>query len=152
MNLAARLQSSAPVDGVLIGEATFRELGPRAIVEPLPPMRVKGMREPVTAYVLHRLATPVGDAPRATARVLVGARPESELQLQLVERAPQDRDPLGDGGVRLRIDRRRPRDPVAAREAPACRSISRASSIEFSTTPMSTFRTMNAATRMKLTK
>ena len=61
MNLAARLQASAPVGGILIGEATFRELGPRAIVEPLAPMRVKGMREPVTAYLLHRLATSAGD-------------------------------------------------------------------------------------------
>ncbi len=62
VNLASRLQSSAPVDSVLIGEATFRELGPRASVEPMPPMRVKGMREPVTAYLLHRLTTSAGDA------------------------------------------------------------------------------------------
>jgi adenylate cyclase len=63
VNLAARLQASAPVDGVLIGDATFRELGPHASVEPLAPLRVKGMREPVTAYLLHRLTTPAGDAP-----------------------------------------------------------------------------------------
>ena len=58
VNLAARLQAAAPVDGVLIGDATFRALGPRAIVEPLPPMRVKGKREPVTAFLLHRLTGP----------------------------------------------------------------------------------------------
>ncbi len=56
VNLAARLQAAAPVGGVLIGEATFHALGARAIVEPLPPLRVKGKREPVTAYVLHRPA------------------------------------------------------------------------------------------------
>jgi class 3 adenylate cyclase len=61
VNLAARLQSSAPVGGVLIGEATFRELGSRAAVEPLPPMRVKGKRDPVTAYLLHGLTAPVGE-------------------------------------------------------------------------------------------
>ena len=55
VNLAARLQSEAPVGGVLIGEETFRRLGPRASVEPLPPRRVKGKNAPVTAYVLHRL-------------------------------------------------------------------------------------------------
>jgi class 3 adenylate cyclase len=55
VNLASRLQSSAPVDGVLIGETTFRELGPRAIVEPMAPMRVKGKDAPVTAYVLLHL-------------------------------------------------------------------------------------------------
>jgi len=40
---------------VLIGEGTFRRLGARAVVEPLPPIRVKGKAEPVTAYLLHRV-------------------------------------------------------------------------------------------------
>jgi len=55
VNLAARLQAEAPVGGVLIGEDTFRRLGGRAIVEPLPPLRVKGKEEPVRAYVLRRV-------------------------------------------------------------------------------------------------
>ena len=55
VNLAARLQTAAPVGGVLISDETFRLLSPRAVVEPLPPFRVKGKREPVLAYVLHRL-------------------------------------------------------------------------------------------------
>jgi class 3 adenylate cyclase len=55
VNLAARLQAEAPVDGVLIGEDTFRRLGGRAVVEPLPPLRVKGKEEPVRAYVLRRV-------------------------------------------------------------------------------------------------
>jgi adenylate cyclase len=58
VNLAARLQAEAPVGGVLLGEGTFRELGARAVVEALPPRRVKGKEEPVTAYVLHALASP----------------------------------------------------------------------------------------------
>ena len=53
VNLTARLQAEAPVGAVLVGEETFRRLGARAIVEPLPPRRVKGKREPVTAYVLE---------------------------------------------------------------------------------------------------
>jgi adenylate cyclase len=56
VNLAARLQAAAPVDGVLIDEETFRELGSKAVVEAVPPMRVKGKREPVTSYRLHHLA------------------------------------------------------------------------------------------------
>jgi adenylate cyclase len=55
VNLAARLQAAAPVGGVLIGAETFRELGTQAVVEVVPPMRVKGKREPVTAYRLHEL-------------------------------------------------------------------------------------------------
>ena len=63
VNLAARLQTAAPVGGVLIGEETFRELGAQAVVEAVPPMQVKGKREPVTAYRLHRL-TGQGSATR----------------------------------------------------------------------------------------
>ncbi|HEY4620411.1 MAG TPA: adenylate/guanylate cyclase domain-containing protein [Gaiellaceae bacterium] len=53
VNVAARLQAEAPVGSVLIGEETFRRLGRRASVEPLPPRRVKGKSEPIAAYVLH---------------------------------------------------------------------------------------------------
>jgi class 3 adenylate cyclase len=55
VNVAARLQAEAPVDGVLVGEGTFRRLGARAVVEPVPPRRVKGKQDAVQAYVLHRL-------------------------------------------------------------------------------------------------
>jgi adenylate cyclase len=55
VNLAARLQAAAPVGGILIAQETFAELGARAIVEPVPALRVKGKREPVTAYLLHGL-------------------------------------------------------------------------------------------------
>jgi class 3 adenylate cyclase len=56
VNLAARLQAEAPVDGVLVGEETFRRLGARAVAQALPPRRVKGKEEPVAAYLLHDLA------------------------------------------------------------------------------------------------
>ena len=55
VNLTARLQAEAPVGGVLIGEETFRRLGAGAVVEALPPRRVKGKQEAVAAYVLHEL-------------------------------------------------------------------------------------------------
>ena len=61
VNLAARLQASAPVGGVLIGDATFRELGERAVVEPMAPMQLKGIADPVNAYLLQRLTTPADD-------------------------------------------------------------------------------------------
>jgi class 3 adenylate cyclase len=57
VNLAARLQAEAPVDGVLIGAETYRQLGERAVVQALPPCRVKGKQEPIEAYVLHSLRT-----------------------------------------------------------------------------------------------
>jgi class 3 adenylate cyclase len=54
VNLAARLESAAPVGGVVIGEDTFRRLG-GADVEPLPELRAKGKQEPVRAYILRGL-------------------------------------------------------------------------------------------------
>ena len=39
-------------------EETFHGLGARAVVEPVPNLVVKGSRDPVTAYVLHRLSPP----------------------------------------------------------------------------------------------
>jgi adenylate cyclase len=53
VNLAARLESHAPVGGVLIGGGTRAHLPEEAVVEELPPMHIKGKAEPVTAYVLH---------------------------------------------------------------------------------------------------
>jgi adenylate cyclase len=58
VNVAARLQAEAPVGAVVIGEGTFRRLGSGAVVEALPPRRVKGKATPVTAYVLHDLNRP----------------------------------------------------------------------------------------------
>lgn len=55
VNVTARLQAQAPVGSVLIGEETFRRLGARAVVEPLPPLRVKGKAEPISAYLLLAL-------------------------------------------------------------------------------------------------
>jgi class 3 adenylate cyclase len=55
VNLAARLESAAPVGGVLVGQETFRRLGGRATVEALPPTHVKGKEQAVAAYLLHDL-------------------------------------------------------------------------------------------------
>jgi adenylate cyclase len=56
VNLAARLQSEAPVGRVVLGAETVRRLPPGAVVERLPEMRVKGRAEPVEAYVLRSLS------------------------------------------------------------------------------------------------
>src|SRR4051812_23181259 len=52
VDVAARLEASAPLGRVAIGEATLRRL-PRAQTEALGPVRVKGKRDPVDAYVLE---------------------------------------------------------------------------------------------------
>jgi adenylate cyclase len=55
VNLAARLESEAPVGGVVIGAETAAGLPPGAVLERLAPLRVKGKEEAVEAYLLHGL-------------------------------------------------------------------------------------------------
>jgi adenylate cyclase len=60
VNLAARLQSEAPVGKVVLGAETVRRLPPGAVVERLPELHLKGKAKPVEAYVLRSLAGPDG--------------------------------------------------------------------------------------------
>jgi class 3 adenylate cyclase len=55
VNLASRLESEAPVGGVVLGVETVRRLPPGVLVERLPELRVKGKQEAVEAYLLHDL-------------------------------------------------------------------------------------------------
>ena len=55
VNLAARLESSAPVGEVVIGAATLAGLPEGAEVEALTPLELKGKAEPVPAYLLKAL-------------------------------------------------------------------------------------------------
>jgi adenylate cyclase len=55
VNLAARLESAAPVGQVVIGEGTRSRLPEEAVVEELAELEVKGKAEPVTAYLLRDL-------------------------------------------------------------------------------------------------
>ncbi|SDJ47298.1 adenylate/guanylate cyclase domain-containing protein [Nonomuraea jiangxiensis] len=55
VNVAARLEGIAVPGTVVIGETTYRQLGPGAKVEPLGPLSLKGKEELVAAYVLTDL-------------------------------------------------------------------------------------------------
>ena len=54
-NLGARLQSAAEAGEIVVGEATWSALGPRASGEPLGSIRVKGKRQPIVAWRLRDL-------------------------------------------------------------------------------------------------
>ena len=54
-NLGARLQSAAEAGEIVVGEATWSALGPRASGEPLGSIRVKGKRQPIQAWRLREL-------------------------------------------------------------------------------------------------
>ena len=55
VNLAARLESVAPVGQVVVGAETAAALPPGAVLERLPPLELKGKGEPVEAFVVHAL-------------------------------------------------------------------------------------------------
>ncbi|GAA1059713.1 adenylate/guanylate cyclase domain-containing protein [Agromyces bracchium] len=52
VNVASRLEGSAPVGGVAIGADTARRLGASAVLRPLGALQVKGRRAPVEAFEL----------------------------------------------------------------------------------------------------
>ena len=55
INTASRLQTHAPLGGVLIGAETYRRLPPHAEAEARPGLWVKGKQAPVDAYVLRSM-------------------------------------------------------------------------------------------------
>jgi adenylate cyclase len=55
VNLAARLESSAPVGRVVVGGDTAQRLPDGAVLEAMAELHVKGKEAPVEAYVLHSL-------------------------------------------------------------------------------------------------
>jgi adenylate cyclase len=55
VNLAARLEAEAPVGKVVVGAETAAALPPGAVLERLPPVKVKGKGDPIEAYILHSL-------------------------------------------------------------------------------------------------
>ncbi len=57
VNIGSRLESAAPVGGVLIGAATWRSLPAETVADPVPNLQVKGRAQPIDAYLLHELPT-----------------------------------------------------------------------------------------------
>ncbi|MFZ0013244.1 MAG: adenylate/guanylate cyclase domain-containing protein [Acidimicrobiia bacterium] len=59
VNVASRLETSAEVGQVFIGEPTYRAISDRVSVTELGPIELKGKSEPVVAYRLEGITTPV---------------------------------------------------------------------------------------------
>jgi adenylate cyclase len=58
VNRANRYEARAPVGGVLVSASTREVLADRAVVEAMPGLELKGVTEPVTAYLVRSLAPP----------------------------------------------------------------------------------------------
>jgi predicted ATPase/class 3 adenylate cyclase len=94
VNTAARLQSAAPVDGVLVGEQTFRGTERAIGYRIAEPVAAKGKAEPVAAWEALEARSRYGvDLARRSGAPLVGREHEVELLVAALERAVGERTP-----------------------------------------------------------
>lgn len=94
VNTAARLQSAAPVDGILVGEQTFRATERVIAYRAVEPVVAKGKAEPVVAREALEARSRFGvDVARSSAAPLVGRDREVELLVAALERAVGERTP-----------------------------------------------------------
>jgi class 3 adenylate cyclase len=92
VNTAARLQAAAPVDGILVSEATY--VGTRAVIEysPAEPVQAKGKAAPVLAWLAVAPLVRVGE--RSFAPVpMVGRGAELAVLRGIWERVGEERRP-----------------------------------------------------------
>ena len=87
VNAAARLQSAAPVNGILVGEQTFRATERAIEYREAQPVRAKGKTEPVPVWEAVQLRSRLGvDVARAHSTQLVGRGHELAVVREVLER------------------------------------------------------------------
>jgi class 3 adenylate cyclase len=55
VNIASRLEHLSKRDGILISHATYQMIKERITVIPTPPLRLKGIKEPIRAYLVKSI-------------------------------------------------------------------------------------------------
>ena len=92
MNTAARLQSAAPVDGILVGEQTYRATDRKIVYREAESVEAKGKAQPVPVWeaveARARLGVDLGGTGGAT---LVGRDDELDLLVDALRRSRRDR-------------------------------------------------------------
>jgi class 3 adenylate cyclase/tetratricopeptide (TPR) repeat protein len=92
VNTAARLQTVAPVNGVAVGEQTYRQTTRVFEYQPLEPVSVKGKEEPVALWRAVAARARFGsDITRSHKTPLVGRELEKPLLIGTFERSAQQR-------------------------------------------------------------
>jgi class 3 adenylate cyclase/tetratricopeptide (TPR) repeat protein len=92
VNTAARIQAAAPVDGIAVGEQTFRATGRVFEFEALEAVSVKGKTEPLRLWRARAARARFGsDVIRSYRTPLVGRELEKVLLIGIFERAAQQR-------------------------------------------------------------
>jgi class 3 adenylate cyclase len=92
VNTAARLQSAAPVGGVLVGAETYASTRATIEYQPAAPVAAKGKADPVHAWLAIRPTTPAGERP-LTPVPLVGRTRELELLKRMWAEVSEQRRP-----------------------------------------------------------
>ena len=103
VNTASRLQSAAPVNGVLVGRETYAATRSTIAFAAAPPVVAKGKVAPVEAWVALDAAAPAGER-RFSEAPLVGRERDLELLARLWEQVRNDRRPhlltvIGPAGI-----------------------------------------------------
>ncbi len=92
VNTASRLQSVAPVNGVLVGEPTFRATERSFLFEALPAVTVKGKADALPVWVVREARARLGvDVARSPATPYVGRDAELRTLRDALDRAVGDR-------------------------------------------------------------
>src|SRR6478609_10632685 len=92
VNTAARLQSAAPANGVLVGRETYAATRTAVEYEAAPPVIAKGKAAPVAAWLALSADAPAGQRTLSEAP-LVGRARELEVLGRLWERVCEERRP-----------------------------------------------------------
>src|SRR4029077_12295936 len=92
VNTAARLQTAAPLNGIVVGDATHRATREAIEYVPTAPVDAKGKEQPVAAWIAVRATTEAGLRPVASTGI-VGRRLELSILQSLWERSAAERMP-----------------------------------------------------------
>ena len=93
VNTTARLQSAAPINGVIVGETTYRATKQAVEFRELDPVEAKGKVEPLTVWEAVEARARVGTEAVTTQTALVGRSRELDQLVDSFERARQESSP-----------------------------------------------------------
>jgi class 3 adenylate cyclase/tetratricopeptide (TPR) repeat protein len=93
VNTTARLQSAAPVNGILVGESTYRATRSAIEYRVAAPVEAKGKADPVQVYEVVQAYSRIAVETLETGAPLIGRRRELDVLTGALERARQERTP-----------------------------------------------------------
>jgi class 3 adenylate cyclase len=103
VNTASRLQSAAPINGIIVGEETYASTRDAIRYEPTPPVEAKGKAAVVPAWIATEALVPAGER-KISGAALVGRGRELGVLQGIWERVADERTPtlvtiVGNPGV-----------------------------------------------------